>query len=257
MNGLLHRLAARASGTAVLVRSDARLPNARAGLPWNDNADAGQEVEAAVNEKAAAQREVTRSRAAPPVAKASPAERATAAKPASAADKPAALDVAGPQTVRAPNAPQALRPSVAQPAMQHVPMFGRIDDSPSTDAASAQQPTTAAVQQAPAKPHQRAADHPDATPVAPMHRSPTPLMPSRPAVEATQPALRTNPQRDTWQQAASRTPATEGQGAEVHVHIGRIEVTALRPAQPAARKPSPIPAPMTLDAYLARRRGSS
>jgi hypothetical protein len=38
------------------------------------------------------------------------------------------------------------------------------------------------------------------------------------------------------------------------VHIGRIEVTALHENSSAPRRrPSPAPAPMSLDAYLARR----
>ena len=59
------------------------------------------------------------------------------------------------------------------------------------------------------------------------------------------------------QSQAAQTPVQSDQAPEVHVHIGRIEVTAHRPAQPAARKASSIPAPMTLDAYLARRSGTS
>ncbi|MDB6144187.1 MAG: hypothetical protein JWP80_3231 [Pseudomonas sp.] len=42
---------------------------------------------------------------------------------------------------------------------------------------------------------------------------------------------------------------------EIHVHIGRIEVTAIRepaPAKPGARKPQPT---LSLDDYLAKRRG--
>lgn len=44
--------------------------------------------------------------------------------------------------------------------------------------------------------------------------------------------------------------------AEVHVHIGRIEVTAVhRPAEPPPRNPPSRPQPMSLDEYLARREG--
>jgi hypothetical protein len=54
--------------------------------------------------------------------------------------------------------------------------------------------------------------------------------------------------------ADRRTQAVE-ETTEVHVHIGRIEVTAVHepaPAKPAAAR---RPAPMSLDEYLARRLG--
>lgn len=49
--------------------------------------------------------------------------------------------------------------------------------------------------------------------------------------------------------------ATDSGPAEVHVHIGRIEVTAVQdspPAKHSARKGKP---PMSLDEYLARHQG--
>jgi hypothetical protein len=46
---------------------------------------------------------------------------------------------------------------------------------------------------------------------------------------------------------ASREPS------EVHIHIGRIEVTAVHEAAPPRRLPAPRPSPMSLDAYLAKR----
>ncbi|MDO9598369.1 MAG: hypothetical protein Q7J47_11680 [Azoarcus sp.] len=58
--------------------------------------------------------------------------------------------------------------------------------------------------------------------------------------------------------SAQRTPAAADGPTEVHVHIGRVEVTAVQ--APAAPKPSARsgPQPMSLDDYLARRqrRGS-
>jgi hypothetical protein len=53
---------------------------------------------------------------------------------------------------------------------------------------------------------------------------------------------------------ATHTGAVE-ETTEVHVHIGRIEVTAMHepaPAKPAAAR---RPAPMSLDDYLAKRHG--
>jgi hypothetical protein len=41
--------------------------------------------------------------------------------------------------------------------------------------------------------------------------------------------------------------------SEVHIHIGRIEVTAVHEAASPRRPPVPRPPPMSLDAYLAKR----
>ena len=43
---------------------------------------------------------------------------------------------------------------------------------------------------------------------------------------------------------------------ELHIHIGRIDVTAVREAEPTRRKPAAAPAATSLDAYLAQRRRS-
>jgi hypothetical protein len=52
-------------------------------------------------------------------------------------------------------------------------------------------------------------------------------------------------------------PATHavanGEPSEVHIHIGRIEVTAMHEAAPPRRPPVQKPPPMSLDAYLAKR----
>jgi hypothetical protein len=49
--------------------------------------------------------------------------------------------------------------------------------------------------------------------------------------------------------------ADASEAAEVRVHIGRIEVTAVHEAQPRKEKPDTRRKPMTLDEYLARREG--
>jgi hypothetical protein len=46
-----------------------------------------------------------------------------------------------------------------------------------------------------------------------------------------------------------------GEATEVHVTIGRIEVAAVHEAPPTRRGTPPSPKPMTLEEYLARRRG--
>jgi len=53
---------------------------------------------------------------------------------------------------------------------------------------------------------------------------------------------------------AAAAPARDAaEATEVHIHIGRIDVTALREAAPARRRPAPAPAATSLDAYLAKR----
>lgn len=57
---------------------------------------------------------------------------------------------------------------------------------------------------------------------------------------------------------ASRGPASAKRSeetTEVHVSIGRIEVTAVHEAPPSKRSPTPASKPMSLAEYLARRRG--
>lgn len=51
--------------------------------------------------------------------------------------------------------------------------------------------------------------------------------------------------------------AADGEATEVHVHIGRIEVTATQEAASPRRQPAAGPKPMSLDEYLARRRSES
>jgi hypothetical protein len=53
----------------------------------------------------------------------------------------------------------------------------------------------------------------------------------------------------------SASASGAGEATEVHVTIGRIEVTAVHEAPPPKRRTPPSPKPMTLEEYLARRRG--
>lgn len=72
------------------------------------------------------------------------------------------------------------------------------------------------------------------------------------AAEATFPVA---PGRPSTISADQRSPGTVEETTEVHVNIGRIEVTAVQEAP--AQKPGPRhrPQPMSLDEYLARRQG--
>ena len=66
-----------------------------------------------------------------------------------------------------------------------------------------------------------------------------------------------NPRGAVTFRPANRPQAAPSEAkAEVHVHIGRIEVTAVhRSAEPPPRNPPSRPQPMSLNEYLARRGG--
>lgn len=59
--------------------------------------------------------------------------------------------------------------------------------------------------------------------------------------------------RDRREGRHGNAPAPAGGPTEVHVHIGRIEVTAIPEAPPTRSKPRAVKAPMSLEEYLARR----
>ena len=56
---------------------------------------------------------------------------------------------------------------------------------------------------------------------------------------------------------AQRGQASAPQETEVHIHIGRIDVTALHEAPRAKARPRERAQPMSLDAYLAKRKGAT
>jgi hypothetical protein len=53
----------------------------------------------------------------------------------------------------------------------------------------------------------------------------------------------------------SATKPSPQQADEVHIHIGRIEVTAIQESAPSKREARKGPAPLSLDDYLAKRKG--
>jgi hypothetical protein len=63
-------------------------------------------------------------------------------------------------------------------------------------------------------------------------------------------AMGATPRLAPWPQPA---PGAADEATEVHIHIGRIDVTAVHEAPPPRRKPASTQAPMSLDSYLARR----
>ncbi len=96
------------------------------------------------------------------------------------------------------------------------------------------------------------------TPPRPQLESPSPLVsqaPTSPRATPAPPRPASAAQPAAWQRAAPQRGADDA--AEVHIHIGRIEVTAVHEAPSPRRRPAPAPAPTSLDSHLARRSRSS
>jgi hypothetical protein len=66
-------------------------------------------------------------------------------------------------------------------------------------------------------------------------------------------AMAATPQPAPWAQAGADVAE---EAAEVHIHIGRIDVTAVHAAPPPRRRQASTQAQMSLDTYLARRNRS-
>ena len=84
--------------------------------------------------------------------------------------------------------------------------------------------------------------------------APPPLMPlqnpaQHSALNPGAAAQHAKPGGATWQSQVEET-------TEVHVSIGRIEVTAVHEAAPPKRAERPAPKPVSLDEYLSKRQGS-
>lgn len=258
MKGLLHRLAARAAGTALPVRSDVRLPFGAGG--WEEAVPAQAE--------AAAPAAVASLLAQAPLAHADPASAApapiadlrTAPSPVLAARAaPVALDEHQPPGRRAPvETTETSRRDRLPPRL----LGEGLDPRSSIDA-----PTQQADAQTRLEPGAIAALPPSpAPPAAPAARAaassrpeaagPARLMPAatpRPTPAATMPVAG----QSAWSAySTARSPARAAKAeepTEVHVHIGRIDVTAVHEPAAPRRRPAGAPAPMSLDTYLARR----
>ncbi|MCW5627551.1 MAG: hypothetical protein KIT47_01705 [Rhodoferax sp.] len=259
MTGFLHRLAQRANGTAPLVRSAAatRTP---AGLPhamaW-PQAEASEHAGAA-DPMAYPSRPADGRGAAPglpfgerhgPDARAARAPASTASPPPPAAAPQ--VPPARPVTTDSDTGPLATQhaPDPLQAFMATPPVTATAPSSRGPETQEARRPGSHRDTQPPAGPavsHARVAH--DARPAH------DPIEAARQHLLAPQrvraPAMPSQPRgRDR--------PAAAEEATEVHVHIGRIEVTALQPA-PAPRKPARSGrAPLSLDDYLSRRRGAS
>ncbi|MDB6084919.1 MAG: hypothetical protein JWN43_2800 [Gammaproteobacteria bacterium] len=236
MKGLLHRLAARAAGTTVAVRSDARLPFGGAGM--------GRAAEASEGQISVAE--------------------------ASHVHDSASLS---PLTDRAPQDPQARRTDALMPDVQSaLPTSATLAQPGELDtrllmrlvaAAPADAETLAAVDlesmpvptrgESKTRRDSRALHAPD--PLRPIDAlrlsdEPSLLMPT-----ATPGKLQVHPDVSpaTTHQPAMARAAANNQETEVHIHIGRIDVEAVHEAAPPRRTPPKTTSPMSLDSYLAKR----
>jgi hypothetical protein len=255
MSGLLSRLAARAAGSTLVLRADARLP--RDGVSGRSVAmEEGSPVAAGP-----AHRVVPEMPETPPAVpvQVEPLAHVPDA-PQSAADVLAA-DVRA-ADVRAAAVPVPVHDSAADlPGAVRAPLLSAAMPAPVTYApapasAAAAAPAAARVAAgampppAPAlaaatlaptpAPAPEIRPDPGADPVLLMARgpSPAPLAPVAPRVVL--------PLQGAVAQAA-------GADTEVHIHIGRIDVTAVQEAAAPRRSGAPVQAPMSLDAYLAQR----
>ena len=248
MNGLLHRLAARAAGTAILVRSDARLPFGSIGPAFGETVEVESDAELAA-------RSVTATAELPG------GSDTPLAAPGAPRAQPAPPAFSHRDTRPAPVVPH-LDPSDASPSMRTLP---RVVDAP-VDAAP-QYREEALAGATPGRHDRMTAWHgPPAAgsmPMAAMSRpAPTELSsPPDPPLLVPEAAPRQPPTpvrpaagRPDRLTASARAPAqTADEPHDVHVHIGRIDVTAVHEPAAPRRRPVAAPAPMSLDAYFARR----
>ena len=263
MSGLLHRLADRAAGRAPRVRSNAALPYAAEALDWTGGTEAAPLSAPAPAHRDAAVAPHPPPEAARPMPDAAIPLRATEhrANAAETARAPAATEAPAAQ----PPPAAAAEPAAVQRIETSEPRAPRLLVRP------ARHPTTEADEGSPgpAEPIPAAVAPP---PVPPPLRRSMPGEPVAPAAATGVPPTRFPPPRRLMPAApvtvelggmgttasGSAAPRASAGGRagetanEVHVHIGRIEVTAVR--EPAARRSKPAPAPLqSLDAYLATR----
>lgn len=230
MTGLLHRLAQRATGCAWTVRSDVRLPFGADGLDRPHDETVPPLMEAAVPQTHAP-------------ARPRPAE-------------PASLVTAAPGQAMPPRGQSpavAAQPGRAQPveaeaAAQRTPVATTPPAQPPGAPGAAAVPATAmptmASPQTPARP-------PSTPP--PRREEPAPLLPPQPgAAGHAAPLAQTvrGPAAFALRPAPQTAASPE---TEVHIHIGRIDVTALHEAPRPKARPRERTQPVSLDAYLAAR----
>lgn len=266
MNGLFRRLAKQANGLATTLHAPAR-------LPFHDAPSATEALESA---------NATMSAEAPSPIVAMPAQ----SRP-TAPYVPETPELPGDSTTSSAAGPSVSAAPTAREATKATPALNRSDDAPqqaanasraprparrariSTSAQEIFAPTAQQIAtEAPSRPPP-ATERPtaDTTPpestaeaiedTATSEFPPTLLPPHADAARVASITTRTRPQ--TAERNAGRAQTSAGESPnEVHVHIGRIEVTAIQESAPKPRAKRNGRAPMSLDEYLAKRqRGSS
>ena len=241
MKGLLHRLADRAAGSATLLR-----PNARAGYaaaPMQFETDMGLPADRpAMPTTPAAQAMTSQHRPqtnAAAVPMASPRDHAAAIS-----SREAALPV---QSTDADIDPAPLRPPAeATPPSVQAESAGAQLQMPSREIEVA---IVGVPRRLDAEPDILVAPRAESTSIdAPaLHRTeaqPTHLLPPTAAT----------PPRTAVAPLPAQRPGASDDSTEVHIHIGRIDVTAVHEPPPRRRAPVASTVPMSLDAYLAKRR---
>ncbi|MCP1644499.1 hypothetical protein J2T41_004137 [Pseudomonas citronellolis] len=235
MSGLLRRLAAQAGGQrGVTLHAPAHLPF----QPAPERLESAESVLPAALPGAALPSLMERpvpSVVAP--APAVPPTQPRAARPEIPGEMPPA------PATRAEEQPPALEATPPEPLLAEQPLslFVQVPNNPGVPVQETAAPPTGSH---PAVPRHEAPARTDATPPSPATpRLPTLLAPMAPAT-APQPRV-----------APTQAEPTPRQPDEVHIHIGRIEVTAIQEAAPARREARKGPPPLSLDDYLARRNG--
>ncbi|MBT2304796.1 hypothetical protein J7E70_30725 [Variovorax paradoxus] len=227
MTGLLHRLAQRATGNAWTVRSDVRLPFGADGLDRPQDDTAPPLMEAAVPETHAP------ARPRPP--------------------EPASLVTAAPE--------QAVPPLVQSPAVaaqpgraQRITRQSAAMRTPVATTTPAQPPGAAAVPATamPAMASLHTPARPQSTP-PPRREEPAPLLPPQPSTAGHAAPLAQTVRGPAAFALRPAPQAAASQETEVHIHIGRIDVTALHEAPRPKARPRERTQPVSLDAYLAAR----
>jgi hypothetical protein len=269
VKGLLHRLAAHAAGATAAVRSDARLPFGRPSHGSDPGSDLGRDATA---EQSFAM----------DVGVPAPDASAVFARPRDglAGDTPAALTpMLDPPPRRLRTSPADTSSSEASdtrsdahprlgdastPSSNPNPPLGpapdpprRLVDSTPADPGHASHRARSTTESAETAERSRAAPTPEALRSDVESRSarePSLLIPLAVPHPAAPPAIAA-PAITRWLGTTNPTPhaVASAEPSEVHIHIGRIEVTAMHEAAPPRRPPAPRPPPMSLDAYLAKR----
>jgi hypothetical protein len=266
MNGLLHRLAARAMGNAVSVRSNARLPYGGGAPIWADTA--ASEFGEAPKHPAPRPRMPQPGQIGPELPPRTAVQAAWATGPGEASPAMASrvehdpIDEPTPGIRALPEQPPGKAVQTAwSTSSGEVPagMASRIaresiDEPAPGVAAFSEQPLLVRTEAPLATRSEPSTGHGHRPSVAWVPTELNLLMPPAADRSAFAPPMRSamgaTPQLARWSQAGADVSE---EAAEVHIHIGRIDVTAVHAAPPPRRRQASTQAPMSLDTYLARR----